>query len=101
MADCDRILAQSEHGGPGSTYPFMFDAPNGNVFCAGPSKTTRYLDVTGTGTWSSVADSNYGTRNWGSSVMYDDGKVLLMGGSPCGLLLELQWCPSDSNRRDN
>ena len=65
-------------------YPFMFVAPNGKVFCAGPSQTTRYLDVTGTGAWSSVANSNYGTRNWGSAVMYDDGKVLLMGGSPCG-----------------
>src|SRR6266576_3361625 len=65
-------------------YPFMFVAPNGKVFCAGPSQTTRYLDVTGTGTWSSVANSNYGTRNWGSAVMYDDGKVLIIGGSPCG-----------------
>src|SRR6266496_3720253 len=65
-------------------YPFMFVAPNGKVFCAGPSQTTRYLGVTGTGAWSSVANSNYGTRNWGSAVMYDDGKVLLMGGSPCG-----------------
>src|SRR6266576_4673216 len=64
-------------------YPFMFDAPNGKVFCAGPSQTTRYLDVTGAGAWSSVGNSNYGTRNWGSAVMYDDGKVLLMGGSPC------------------
>ena len=64
-------------------YPFMFIAPNGNVFCAGPSQTTRYLDVTGTGAWSSVGNSNYGTRNWGSAVMYDNGKVLLMGGSPC------------------
>ena len=65
-------------------YPFMFVAPNGKVFCAGPSQTTRYLGVTGTGAWSSVGNSNYGTRNWGSSVMYDDGKVLLVGGSPCG-----------------
>jgi Galactose oxidase-like, Early set domain/Fibronectin type III domain/Kelch motif len=65
-------------------YPFMFVAPNGKVFCAGPSRTSRYLDVTGTGDWSSVANSNYGTRNWGSAVTYDDGKVLLIGGSPCG-----------------
>src|SRR6266403_973919 len=65
-------------------YPFMFVAPNGKVFCAGPSQTTRYLDVTGTGAWSSVASNHYGVRNWGSAVMYDDGKVLLMGGSPCG-----------------
>jgi galactose oxidase len=65
-------------------YPYMFVAPNGKVFCAGPSQITRYLNVTGTGAWSSVGNSNYGTRNWGSAVMYDDSKVLLMGGSPCG-----------------
>ena len=82
-------------------YPFMFVAPNGKVFCAGPSQTTRYLDVTGTGAWSSVGNSNYGTRNWGSSVMYDDGKVLLMGGSPCGSL-RYQVAPlSNGNRRDH
>src|SRR5213078_3953724 len=68
-------------------YPFMFVAPNGNVFCAGPTQTTRYLDVAGTGAWNSVANSNYGTRNWGSAVMYDDGKVLIMGGSPCGFYI--------------
>ena len=44
---------------------------------------TRYLDATGTGAWSLVGSSNFDTRNWGSSVMYDEGKVLLMGGSPC------------------
>jgi galactose oxidase len=65
-------------------YPFMFVAPNGKVFYAGPSPTTRYLNVAGTGDWSAVATSNYGTRNWGSAVMYDEGKVLIMGGSPCG-----------------
>ena len=64
-------------------YPFMHLAPNGKVFCAGPSQMSRYLDVTGTGAWSLVGNSKYGTRNWGSSVMYDDGKVLLMGGTPC------------------
>jgi hypothetical protein len=65
-------------------YPFMFVAPNGKVFSAGPSQTTRYLDVSGTGAWSSVANNKYGDRNWGSPVMYDDGKVMLAGGSPCG-----------------
>jgi hypothetical protein len=65
-------------------YPYMFVAPNGKVFCAGPSQITRYLNVSGTGDWSSVGNSNYGTRNWGSAVMYDDGKVMVMGGSPCG-----------------
>ena len=62
-------------------YPFMHVAPNGKVFCAGPSQATRYLDASGTGAWSLVGNSNFGTRNWGSSVMYDNGKVLLMGGT--------------------
>ena len=64
-------------------YPYMFVAPIGRAFCAGPGQTTRYLDATGAGGWSLVGDSNYGTRNWGSAVMYDNGKVLLTGGSPC------------------
>ena len=62
-------------------YPFMHVAPNGKVFCAGPSQATRYLNVSGAGSWSLVGNSNYGTRNWGSSVLYDKGKVLLVGGT--------------------
>jgi len=64
-------------------YPYMYVAPNGKVFMAGPNQLTRYLDASGTGAWSSVANNNYGNRNWGSSVMYDNGKVLVMGGSTC------------------
>ena len=79
-----RNLSTAHLALPGGIYPFMFVAPNGKVFCAGPGPMTRYLDTTGTGTWTTVANSNYGTRNWGSAVMYDDGKVLMMGGSPCG-----------------
>jgi hypothetical protein len=61
-------------------YPYMFLAPNGQVFNAGPSQTTRYLNTSGTGAWTVVGNSIYGTRNWGSAAMYDDGKVLIMGG---------------------
>ena len=58
----------------------MFLAPNGQVFNAGPGQTTRYLDTSGTGAWTAVGDNTFGARNWGSAAMYDDGKVLLMGG---------------------
>ena len=70
-------------------YPLMFLAPNGQVFDAAPDKTTRYLDTTGTGTWSFVAErvaqhevtGEVGiNRTYGSGVMYDPGKVLVMGG---------------------
>ena len=61
-------------------YPWMHLARNGKVFNAGPSQTTRYLDTSGTGAWTPVATRTSGYRDYGSSVMYDDGKVLVMGG---------------------
>lgn len=62
-------------------YPWMHLAPNGQVFISGPSSDTRYLDTSGTGAWRFVAKHVYtGGRKSGSSVMYDDGKVLVMGG---------------------
>ncbi len=61
-------------------YPYMFLAPNGQVFNAGPGQTTRYLDTSGSGAWTVVGDNTFGTRNWSSAAMYDDGKVLIMGG---------------------
>ena len=62
-------------------YPQMFLAPNGKVFNSGPSKTTRYLDTAGTGSWSIVGDHVYAPdRDYGSAVMYAPGKILVMGG---------------------
>jgi len=61
-------------------YPWMYLAPNGKVFLSGPNLKTRYLDTSGTGAWSAVADLIRGARDYGSSVMYDDGKVVVMGG---------------------
>ena len=46
----------------------------------GAEPTTRYLDTSGAGAWTVVATRNFGPRDRGSSVMYDDGKVLVMGG---------------------
>ncbi len=65
-------------------YPYMFVAPNGRVFCAGPERITRYLNTSGNGSWSLVAYSNFGGRNWGTAVMYEPGKVLIVGGTPTG-----------------
>ena len=60
-------------------YPRMFVAPNGLVFMAGPAKMTRYLDTRGTGSWTSIGMmSDY--RDYGSAVMYEPGKVVVMGG---------------------
>jgi WD40 repeat protein len=63
-------------------YPWMHLAPNGKVFYAGPERTTRYLDTRGAGRWTTVAYTNFGDRHQyeGTSVMYEPGKVLIVGG---------------------
>ena len=78
-------------------YPYTFVAPNGKVFVAGPQKTARYLDTTGTGNWTDVASSSLCYRDYGSSVVYDDGKVLIVGGNPrddCDSSIPLPILPS-------
>jgi hypothetical protein len=60
-------------------YPMAFVAPDGRVIVAGPSQATYYLDA-GSGSWSNGPSSNYGSRDYGSAVMYDAGKILLVGG---------------------
>jgi galactose oxidase-like protein/Kelch motif protein len=62
-------------------YPRTFVAPNGLVFYAGELPQSAYLDPTGGGTWTPVASSHYGRRDYGSAVMYAPGKVLIVGGS--------------------
>ena len=61
-------------------YPRAFLAPNGMVFHAGEEQTTRYLNTSGTGSWTTVGNRLYGARDYGSAVMYDEGKILYAGG---------------------
>ncbi|HTM57306.1 MAG TPA: galactose oxidase-like domain-containing protein [Candidatus Udaeobacter sp.] len=62
-------------------YPWLHVAPNGQVFNAGPEWSTGYLDYHGTGSWTTVGNHLVGNRDYGSSVMYDDGKILVVGGA--------------------
>ncbi len=62
-------------------YPFTYQAPDGRVFVAGPEPETWYLDPSGGGSWTPVATSLGGMRDYGSSVLYDDGRVLIAGGN--------------------
>ena len=62
-------------------YPRMHLAPNGRVFNSAPSTVTRYLDTSGTGAWTVVANHSVDVqRTYAPSVMYDSGKILIMGG---------------------
>lgn len=61
-------------------YPAMFVVRGGRVFMAGPDRTTRYLDPSGTGEWITVAERIGPVRDYGGAVMYAPGKVLFAGG---------------------
>ncbi len=62
------------------TFPMVHLAPNGMVFVPGPEATSRYLDTSGSGAWIDVAAAIEGGRDYGGSVLYDVGKVLMVGG---------------------
>jgi hypothetical protein len=65
-------------------YAPMHVAPNGKVFVS-TSQTSRYIDTTGSGALTTVAPHKYQRpRDYGSSVVYEDGKILVMGGDGNG-----------------
>ena len=61
-------------------YPMMFSAPDGQVFYAGPDQATAFLSVAGAGKWTNGPSRLFGWRDYGSAVMYDAGKILVVGG---------------------
>jgi hypothetical protein len=61
-------------------YPRAFVAPDGRVYVAGPARNTRYLTTSGTGSWANGPQRVGPSREYGSAVMYDDGKILYAGG---------------------
>jgi Domain of unknown function (DUF1929)/Divergent InlB B-repeat domain len=61
-------------------YPMMFVAPDGKVFLAGPEQTTAFLTTSGSGGWTTGPMRRFGYRDYGSAVMYDIGKILMVGG---------------------
>jgi hypothetical protein len=62
-------------------YPRAFLTPNGRVYVAGPANVTRFLDISGNGAWTNGPTRLGGSREYGSAVMYDDGKILYAGGN--------------------
>ncbi|GAA3931812.1 galactose oxidase early set domain-containing protein [Hymenobacter algoricola] len=70
-------------------YPWMFLAPDGQVFNAGPNIDTGFLNpttapigTTAAGKWgSTLYPAPHGHyREYGSAVMYAPGKILILGG---------------------
>jgi hypothetical protein len=69
-------------------YPRQFVAPNGKLFYAGERVKARWLDVdavtsAGRGRWTTSAGLTHlwpYNRDYGSAVMYETGKVMVVGG---------------------
>ncbi|MBW7992392.1 MAG: DUF1929 domain-containing protein, partial [Planctomycetes bacterium] len=64
----------------GATYQFL--APDGRLFRAGPEELTDWLEIS-TETWTDVSNTARNeVRHLSTAVMYDDGKVFILGGCP-------------------
>jgi galactose oxidase len=62
-------------------YPWMFLAPDGRIFMSGHSPSTAWLTPSGSGAWSAGPRTRFSSsREYGSAVMYEPGKLLLVGG---------------------
>ena len=62
-------------------YPWLHLGPDGRIFSAGPDETTRYLNPSGDGEWTTYGRTVSGVhRNYGTSILYEPGKVLIIGG---------------------
>jgi galactose oxidase len=62
-------------------YPWLHVMPDGRVFNSGPQREMAILETNGTGSWTNVLpERDNVNRGYGSSVMFAEGKVLVMGG---------------------
>ncbi len=64
-------------------YPFLHVAPDGTLFQSGPQPTLKNITINAT---TVKVDTAAGLpskmRTWGNSIMFDEGKILLSGGTP-------------------
>jgi PKD repeat protein len=69
-----------------SLYPLMYVLPDGRVYESGPKTSTVFLNLGGTGSWTSGPSNLYSTSGYSeSSVMYSPGKILRAGGDDPGI----------------
>ncbi len=60
---------------------WLWLAPNGKIFHAGPSANMHWIDASGNGSWTTIGPRGDGYSMCGTTVMYDIGKVLKAGGA--------------------
>ena len=74
-----RQLTSAVHAFP--WYPRAWAAPNGLMYIAGPGQNTFWLSTAGNGKLTPGPSRLFGGRNYGSAVMYDDGRIIYAGGA--------------------
>jgi hypothetical protein len=62
-----------------ATFPYMHLVSGGKIFHTGPETGTEFLDPA-TGIWTAGPTRKTGYCDYGGSVMYDKGKILVVGG---------------------
>jgi Domain of unknown function (DUF1929) len=67
-------------------YPWNHVAPNGQLFTSGPATGMAYLDTSGAGNWNGSIPRDSLYRGYGTSVLYDLGKLLVLGGNTSSAL---------------
>ncbi len=60
--------------------PYLHLAPNGNIFHAGPTQQMNWINPTGSGSVTSANLFNTWYPKYSAQVMFDIGKVLVVGG---------------------
>ncbi|MEM6805880.1 MAG: galactose oxidase-like domain-containing protein, partial [Bacteroidota bacterium] len=64
-------------------HAWLWPAPNGKIFHAGPSQYMHWIDPSGNGSYTQAGlRGDDGFAFAGISVMYDEGKLLVAGGAP-------------------
>ena len=80
------ILNYASHG-ERNWWPLLHLAPDGRIFHSGPTPAMHYIDIDGNGGGGSMVETNTHT-DWypkhGTTVMYDEGKLLAAGGWTAG-----------------
>ena len=61
--------------------PYLHLAPNGRIFHAGPTDRMNWIDPTGAGSITPAGLTNRWYPKYGTVVMFDEGKLLVAGGS--------------------
>jgi len=76
----DDYTATGSHG-ESRWWPLLHVAPNGKLFHSGPTPQMHWINTTGSGSFAPVGDEfNEWYHKHGTTVMYDEGKLLTAGG---------------------